>query len=453
MLVYVFIYIAVLMVIGIVDFFKIKDFEDFAVAGKKQSQAFVVMSFMATMIGASATVGIMSRVSAIGFPAFWWLAVGSIGLFLQSAFLSQKIREMDVNTLPSMVEKLTGRIGQIFVALVIVISWPGIVASQIMAMSTILSVFTGKPNNKTLIFVVALVVIIYTTIGGQLSVVKTDALQFIIIAVAFVAALVYLFAFGKGDNGAVMSQVELLNDRYTLKDLIIQIFIVGGTYLLGPDVVSRNLLAKDGKTAKKSSRTAGFILLAFSAMIVLIGLWIITNEPELDGNNPLIYVITDVLPKPVGVLLAIGILSTILSSTDTCLVNISSIIENDLLKRNKIWEMRLWAIVIGAIAIFMAFYNTDIIATLTGAYSVYAPGVVFPLLIAILSYKKRKLVLPVWLLAVVAGGACGFVSTYINTELTNLPLLGMGISLVISLLAVMLGGKIESKESEQKVAE
>lgn len=452
MLVYVILYAVILLVIGVIDFFKIKDFEDFAVAGKKQSQAFVVMSFMATMIGASATVGIMARVSSIGFPAFWWLAVGSIGLFLQSAFLSQKIRDLDANTLPNLVGMLTGRVGQIIVAMIIVISWPAIVASQIMAMSSIISIFTGKADNKLVILIVSIIVILYTTIGGQLSVVKTDAIQFIIIAVSFVGAFVYLFLFGHGDNQAVFQQIEFLNDKYQVKDFIIQIFIVGGAYLLGPDVVSRNLLAKDGKTAKKSSRTAGFILLAFSFIIVLLGLWVITNEPELAGANPLFYIITDVLPKPLGVLLAMGILSTILSSTDTCLVNISSIIENDILRRNKIWEMRLWAIVIGTLAVLMAFYNTDIIATLSGAYSVYTPGVVFPLLVAILAHGKRHIHKGIWIFSVVCGGSMGIISTYINPALDKLPLLGMGISLVISLLAVFCGGKVEKEPATENEA-
>lgn len=450
MLIYVFIYVAILIAIGVFDYFKIKDFEDFAVAGKKQSMVFVVMSFMATMIGASATVGIMDRVRTVGFPAFWWLAVGSIGLFLQSAFLSEKIRDLNVNTLPSLVEKLTGKIGQKIVAIVIVISWPGIVASQIIAMSSIIALFTGKENNRLIILVVSAVVILYTAIGGQLSVVKTDALQFIIISAAFVGAFIYLFAFGHGDNSAVVSQLELLNNRYTFTDFIIQFFVVGGAYLLGPDVVSRNLLAKDGKTAKKSSMVAGIILLVFSVVIVLIGLWSVTNNKELGDANPLIYLITNVLPKPVGVLLAIGILSTILSSTDTCLVNISSIIENDILKRNKIWEMRLWAVLVGVIAVVIAFYKTDIIAVLSGAYSVYTPGVVFPLLIAICFYGKKKICIPVWLAAVGIGGMCGIVSTYIIPSLDKLPLVGMGISLVISLIAVFVGGKMDTSKTDEK---
>ena len=453
MLVYVFIYVAILVAIGVWDYFKVKNFEDFAVAGKKQSLSFVVMSFMATMIGASATIGIMDKVKSIGFPAFWWLAVGSVGLLFQSLFLSKKIRELNVNTLPELVEKLTGKIGQKIVAIVIAISWPAIVASQIIAMSSIIALITGKENNKTIVLIVALVVIAYTAIGGQLSVVKTDAIQFVIIICAFISAMIYVFAFGNGDNDAVLNSVELVNENFKWTDLIIQFFVVGGAYLLGPDVVSRNLLAKDGKTAKRASLISGIILFVFSVVIVLTGIWVIINCPELGDVNPLIYLINNVLPKPVGVLLAIGILSTILSSTDTCLVNISSIVENDILKRNKVWEMRLWAVVIGIIAIVIAFYKSDIIAILSGAYSVYTPGVVFPLLVAICSHGKRKICIPIWLAAVILGGACGIISTFIITSLDKLPLVGMGISLVLSLIAISVGGKIEESKisNEQEI--
>ena len=71
-------------------------------------------------------------------------------------------------------------------------------------------------------------------------------------------------AFGNGDNAAVLNSVELVNENFKWTDLIIQFFVVGGAYLLGPDVVSRNLLAKDGKTAKRASLISGIILFVFS---------------------------------------------------------------------------------------------------------------------------------------------------------------------------------------------
>ncbi|MDO5128249.1 MAG: sodium:solute symporter family protein [Eubacteriales bacterium] len=439
MLKYVVIYVGILLVIGIMDCFKVKNFDDFAVAGKRQSLVLVLLSLMATMVGASATIGIMGRVSSLGFPAFWWLAVGSVGLFLQSVFLSERIREYDADTLPDLVGKLVGKGGASIVAIIIVISWPGIVASQIVAMSSILAFVTGKANNKTLMLIVAIAVILYTIVGGQLSVIKTDALQFIIITVAFVATFIYLFFFAKGDTKVVTDNICLFNDKYTVKDLLIQLFIVGGTYLLGPDVISRNLVAKDGKTAKKSARIASAFLLLFSIMIVMIGMWILGNVSELDGQNPLLYIISDVLPMPIGVLMAVGLLSTLLSTADTCLVNLASILEHDVLKRNKVGELRVLAGIIGAVAVVIAFYKGDIIAQLTGAYSVYAPGIVCPLFVALLTAKKKKLYIPLWILAVVCGGLCGALNTYVWKDLSYLPITGMGISLVLAVLSYVFG--------------
>lgn len=451
MTVYIIFYIAILLIIGIFDGFRVKSFEDYAVAGKRQSQAMVVMSLMATMIGASATIGVMGRVSSIGFPAFWWLAVGSIGLFIQAGFVSEKVRALEADTLPDAVGKLAGGGGKMIVAVIIIIAWPGIVASQIIAMSSILALVTGKENNKTLMLIVALAVVAYTMIGGQLSVIKTDAIQFVIILIAFAATFFYLFFFADGEGGAVLSEVRLFNDNYGIKELMIQFFIVGGTYLLGPDVMSRNLVAKDEKTAKKSTIIAGVLLLIFAIIISLVGLYIITNERDLKGLNPLLYIIKYVLPKPIGVLLALGLLSTLLSSADTCLVNISSIIEFDVLKRNKVWEARLWAAVVGMAAVMIAFSNSDIISMLTGAYSVYAPGIVCPLFAAICCHGKREFDKRLWLAAVCAGGLCGAVSTYgsyiapsllQNRFVVNdLPITGMGISLLLAVFAVLKGQK------------
>ena len=235
-----------------------------------------------------------------------------------------------------------------------------------------------------------------------------------------------------------------MNASYTVKDLLIQLFIVGGTYLLGPDVISRNLVSKDGRTAKRAAVAAALMLLAFSVIIVLIGLWITGNVAELNGMNPLLYIIDKILPMPIGVLLAVGLLSTLLSSADTCLVNVASILENDVMRRNSVLEIRLWAVVIGAVSVIIAFFKGDIIAMLTGAYSVYAPGVVCPLFVAIMAHEKRKLNKPVWILAVLFGGICGAISTYIRTDLVYLPITGMGISLVLSLISLATGKKEES---------
>ncbi len=449
MLIALIIYIAFLVGVGIYDAFKVKDFNDYVVAGKRQNTFTVFMSLMASMIGASAAMGIMARVSSQGFPAIWWMAVGTIGLIIQSIFLSEKIRSLDADTLPDVAGKTIGKAAEVVFGIIIAVSWTGIVAAQIVAMTSLISLVTGN-SSKTLLIIVALVVILYTLIGGQSSVVKTDVVQAMIIFAGFIACIIYLY-FVKGDaSNAVASNIEVLNTAYSGKSLIYDLFIVGGTYLLGPDIISRNLLSKDGKTAKKAAGISGIVLLIFAFVVVMIGMWIKYNvsAEELGSTSQMIYLIQNVIPKPIGIILAIGLISALLSTTDTSLINASSIFAKDVCGLKKVWQVRVVVAVLGAISMYIALGQGDIISILTGAYSVYAPGVVFPLLIAILCYKKKDINKIIWLVAVIAGGTCGILKTYLKVDIEMLPLYGMLASLVLALASVKWKSNTPEKTEE-----
>ena len=175
-------YLVVFIVIGILDIKNIKSFTDYSVAGKKQSSLAVVMTLLATVVGASTTIGITTTVYNIGFPGIWWLAFGAIGLILQSVFLSRKVREIGADTLPDLAGRIAGRPAEIIISLIIVISWVGVIAGQLVAMNSLITFALGK--SSTVIFAITSVIVIaYTAIGGQMSVVKTDKVQLFIILI------------------------------------------------------------------------------------------------------------------------------------------------------------------------------------------------------------------------------------------------------------------------------
>ena len=194
------IYFFVLGFICIRDLFKVKNFDDYVVAGRKQSSPFVFMSLMATVLGASATVGIAARAESIGFAAFWWLAVGAIGFWFQAAFLSKPVHDLDVRTLPEIAEKTVGKTGRKLVALIIAVSWIGIIAAQFAAVAGFIGLVLGHDAGTQSVLITAVIVIVYTLLGGQLSVVRTDALQFGILTLGFFAAAVYLFGTSRGKS-------------------------------------------------------------------------------------------------------------------------------------------------------------------------------------------------------------------------------------------------------------
>ncbi len=456
------IYFFVLGFICIRDLFKVKNFDDYVVAGRKQSSPFVFMSLMATVLGASATVGIAARAESIGFAAFWWLAVGAIGFWFQAAFLSKPVHDLDVRTLPEIAEKTVGKTGRKLVALIIAVSWIGIIAAQFAAVAGFIGLVLGHDAGTQSVLITAVIVIVYTLLGGQLSVVRTDALQFGILTLGFFAAAVYLFGGFSGIENtahsagltassstvnsaglATFGSFNLLNEKFGASDLAIMLFTIGGAYFLGPDVISRNLVAKDATSARKAVVAGSFAILAFSVIIVLLGMWAATYAPATAGSatNPLFRLASGVLPLPLAALLSVGLLSALLSSADTCLINSAAIFGSDILNTRRISVVRISVVVIGIIATYLALQGKDIIGLLTMAYSVYTPGIVAPLAVAIIAHKKFKVKKTLWYAGVIIGGLFGLIPAILASTAkiqspAYLPLVGIAISLAFALASL-----------------
>ena len=442
-----FLYLIVFIVIGILDLKNIRSFTDYSVAGKNQASRSVVMTLLATVVGASTTIGITTTVYNIGFPGIWWLAFGAIGLILQSVLLSGKVRDIGADTLPDLAGKIVGRPAEVIISLIIVISWIGVIAGQLVAMNSLITFALGKSTPPVFI-ITSMIVIAYTAIGGQMSVVKTDKVQLIIILAGVTACMAYLYISGGSNNAVIADNIELLNDDYRISNLFTQFFVIGGVYFLGPDIMSRNFIAKDGKSAKRAAGTAGVVLLIFSVVITLIGMWIRYNvTPEEIGDMGALMYAVSIMPGWLAILLIFGLLSAILSSTDTCIINASTIFVKDILKKESVTGVRITVIVLGLISLMLAaFGQGDIMSLLTGAYSIYTPGVIFPLMVAIFAHRNRGVNPAVWVAAVVSGGLFGILGTYFNNVLTDagvpdvimnyLTLIGMGLSLLLSLISV-----------------
>ena len=444
------IYFLVLGFICVRDWFKVKNFDDYVVAGRKQSSPFVFMSLMATVLGASATVGIAARAESIGFAAFWWLGVGAIGFWFQAAFLSKPVHDLDVRTLPEIAEKTVGKTGRKLVALIIAVSWIGIIAAQFAAVAGFIGLVLGHDAGTLAVLITAVIVVVYTLLGGQLSVVRTDALQFGILTLGFFAAAIYLFggfsgteiAAGRASGIATLGNFNLLNEKFGFADLAMMLFTVGGAYFLGPDVISRNLVAKDSSAARKAVVAGSFAILVFSVIIVLLGMWAATYAPNATGINvnPLFRLASGVLPLPLAALLSVGLLSALLSSADTCLINSAAIFGSDILNTRRISVVRLLVVAIGVIATFLALQGKDIIGLLTMAYSVYTPGIVAPLAVAIIAHKKFNVKKSLWYAGVCAGGLFGLVPAILATAKIStpayLPHIGIVVSLVFALVSL-----------------
>jgi SSS family solute:Na+ symporter len=147
-----------------------------------------------------------------------------------------------------------------------------------------------------------------------------------------------------------------------------------------------------------------------------------------------VYVIANYLPGAASIVLALGLLAAIISSADTCIITSAAIIENDILKGNNVTHVRFYASLIGITALIIAIFKKDIISLLLYSYSIFTPGIVCPLFIAIWFHKKRQLKKITWISAVICGGSLGLLANVLDIK--YLALIGMGLSLILSIYSV-----------------
>ena len=133
---------------------------------------------------------------AVGTPALWWLLSGAAGLVLLRLFMVSRIREHTrALTMPGLVAPYIGRGATIRISIVILCAWTTILAAQFLAMGRILEGLTGL-SVMSATLAGAFVIVLYTWLGGQASVIKSDVLQLAVIT-AGLAAILGALAFAR----------------------------------------------------------------------------------------------------------------------------------------------------------------------------------------------------------------------------------------------------------------
>lgn len=409
--------------------------ENFLVAGRKQKKLLVVASMLASTIGGGITIGTVTRAYNIGFPAFWFVAAGGIAHFLQGALLSRKVRETEALTLPDLADKLVGPTMRTVTSVIIMITWVGIATAQFVAAAKVIGSITGLAHQPA-VLIAASFLVVYTLIGGQKSVLRTDLFQFGVLAVAVLAALGWLFLAKAPSPGTVA--VEIFNAQFGILDLLYYVIVLGGSYFICPMMFSRILSADSPANARKSSFMSGFGMLGFALAITFVGLWAKASIPELGKLDALNFIAKNSLPAGLGILLIFGLLAAILSTADTVLLTAAGIMENDLIKRRSVAGVRLWTVIIGAIGAAVALFQTDIIGILVKTYNGYTAGLVPMLFVAIMYSGKRRMNPALALAAIVGGYALGTAGSFVTDAAAAklLPMAGLAFSAVVSMVAV-----------------
>jgi SSS family solute:Na+ symporter len=413
--------------------------ENFLVAGRGQKKVLVVASMLASTIGGGITIGTVQNASRIGFPAFWFVAAGGIAHFLQGLLLSRKVRESEALTMADLADKTAGTNARMLVSLIVMVTWTGIAAAQFTAAARILTTLIGVEHSVG-VAVAAAFIIVYTLIGGQKSVLRTDLFQFGFLAIAVLATLAFLYIGRPPAAGSV--RIDLFNARFGPLDLVYYVVVMGGSYFICPMMFSRILSADTPNNARTSSFLSGVGMFAFAFVLVFIGLWVTASGFDPGKLDPLNALAKSEIPPVLGALLVLGLLAAILSTADTVLITAAGIIENDLIKRASVSGVRFWTVAVGAVAAAIALFQKDVIAALMKTYNGYTAGLVPALFVALVfarfrgGVSERKPNPALFSAAIVAGYAMGLAGSFAAGDIAKaLPLAGMTVSAMLSVAA------------------
>lgn len=405
------VYLVFLIVIAVRSARRVRDIPDFFVARKGAKALAVAGSLVATILGGSAVIGAIDSGARLGGAATWFMLVGALGLLALIPFAGRAYQHGKY-ALPDLVENLYGKGPRLVASLVIPVAWTGIVAAQIIAAAKLLMTFTSLGYTAAAI-IAAAVFTGYTLAGGQLSILRTDFLQacLIILGLAVLAG----FALFCGDSAnTVLSLSAILqgapafpfNTNFSPLDLFLLILTYGTTYTAGPDIFSRVFCARDTITAKKAIAMAALTLIPVAFIIGFLAVYGV-GLGDVQGAR-ITAIANQVLPQPLIPLIALALLSVVLSSADTTLLSSSVIICRlfDVSNGKEIpagvypgprsgagmtplTKARGVILLNGIVALLLALVFTDIIGTLLLALAVYAGAFTVPILWGLLGLKAK----------------------------------------------------------------
>lgn len=364
-LVTMIVYLAVVVFIGLNCSKQNKDTDDFFLGGRKLGPFVTAMSAEASDMSSWLLLGLPGVAYLAGLAEASWTAIGlAVGTYLNWLIVAKRIRrysmKLNAITIPEFFSaryRDKKKILQLVAAIIIIIFFVPYTASGFSACGKLFASLFGV-NYVVAMILSAVVIMLYTTLGGFLAASTTDFVQSIIMTIAIIT----VFGFGTsvaGGWGAVMDNAKSLPGYLKLAStysvdagaavpyspLTIASTLAWGLGYFGmPHILLRFMAARKESELKLSRRIASVwvvISMAVAIFIGVIGLGVSKAGAieTLTGNNSetVLVKISELLASK-GVICAIiggvilaGVLAATMSTADSQLLAAASSVTEDII--------------------------------------------------------------------------------------------------------------------------
>uniref|UniRef100_UPI00402A566A sodium/proline symporter PutP n=1 Tax=Eubacterium sp. TaxID=142586 RepID=UPI00402A566A len=389
------IYLILMVVIGVMCSKKNNNVDDFYLGGRHLGPLVTAMSAEASDMSGWLLMGLPGLAYLCGIAEASWTAIGlAIGTYLNWLVVAKRLRnyssKIGAITIPEFFSRRFKDNTNILMcasALLIIIFFIPYTASGFSTCGKLFSTLFGIDYHLAII-ISAIVIVLYTALGGFLAASTTDFIQSIIMSVALVVVLGFGISVAGGWD-AVMENAKSIPHYLSLTSTtdgkggivdfggmsIISTLAWGLGYFGMPHILLRFMAIEDPKKMKISRRVASvWVVIAMSVAIVIgiVGLGMSKVEPTLvlKDSETIIVAIADLLSEYgvifallAGVILA-GILASTMSTADSQLLAAASAISNDIVvgafklkvsEKAKMIAARATVIIIAVLGIFFAW--------------------------------------------------------------------------------------------------
>ncbi len=291
---FVILYIIVSVAIGLYAATKVKNSQDYVVAGHHLPLPFIVATVFATWFGSETVLGIPAKFLNEGLKGVIADPFGSsMCLVLVGLFFARPLYRMNLLTIGDFYRARYNRAVELATSICIVISYLGWVSAQITALGLVFSVLTNGAIEPWQGMVIGTaIVLLYTLAGGMFSVAFTDLFQMcvILLGMIYIATVVSGVAGGAGvviAHAANASKFEFW-PALAPRDVIAFIaawITMGFGSIPQQDVFQRVSAAKDEQTAGRGSVIGGCIYFCFAFIPMFLAYSATLIDPNLVAKH------------------------------------------------------------------------------------------------------------------------------------------------------------------------
>jgi len=395
-------YLILLLGIGLVLSSKIKNREDFLVAGRRLTAPVLVGTLLATWIGSGDIFSVGDLSYHHGYSSLIGSAGGWIGIMVVY-FIAARVRRFGQFTVPDILEARYNRWARLLATVTTIIAYVTIVSYQFRGGGWIINIILeDRVSLQQSMIIVAVFVIIYTLTAGMLSVAYQDVLNGIIIIFGVFLALPFLIKNG----GNIPMIIERVTPR---KDLLfgnmtwieaIGYFVPTLLLAMGnANMYQRFFSAKNEGEAKKSviGWIIGVIILGVAIQsIAIIGSSMFRGLSTEESGKIILIVAHRGLPVAVGCVLMAAITAIIVSTANSFLLVpatnvmrdiVQRFIKPDISDRYMVLGTRITLVVLGLCAYGLIGFFPRILKAAYAAYTIYGAGLT-PALMATFFWKR-----------------------------------------------------------------